>query len=41
MRLDPKSIVAINGDPNASYDTVIHVVDIARAAGVTKYVLTR
>lgn len=41
MRLDPNSIVAINGDPDASYDTVVQVVDIARAAGVTKYVLTR
>jgi len=41
IHLDPTSIVAINGDPNASYDTVIQVVDIARAAGVTKYVLAR
>ncbi len=41
MRLDPKSIVAINGSPEASYETVVQVVDIARAAGVSKYVLTR
>jgi len=41
MKINPNSIVAIGGEPEASYDTVVHVVDIARAAGVTKYVLVK
>jgi biopolymer transport protein ExbD len=41
MKINPNSIVAIGGEPDASYDTVVHVVDIARAAGVTKYVLVK
>ncbi len=41
MRINPDSVVAIGGAPDASYDTVVHVVDIARAAGVTKYVLVK
>lgn len=41
VSLVPDSIVAINGAPEASYDRVVQVVDIARAAGVAKYVLTR
>lgn len=41
MNINPNSFVAIGGEPNASYDTVVQVVDIARAAGVTKYVLVK
>jgi len=41
MKINPNSIVAIGGEPEASYDTVVQVLDIARAAGVTKYVLVK
>jgi len=41
MNINPNSVVAIGGEPDASYDTVVHVVDIARAAGVTRYVLVK
>jgi biopolymer transport protein ExbD len=41
MRINPNSIVAIGGEPDSSYDTVVQVLDIARAAGVTKYVLVK
>ncbi|HUT84343.1 MAG TPA: biopolymer transporter ExbD [Thermodesulfobacteriota bacterium] len=41
MKINPNSIVAIGGEPKASYDTVVQVLDIARAAGVTKYVLVK
>ncbi|MCX5886204.1 MAG: biopolymer transporter ExbD [Proteobacteria bacterium] len=41
MKINPSSIVAIGGEPDASYDTVVQVLDIARAAGVTKYVLVK
>jgi biopolymer transport protein ExbD len=41
MKINPNSIVAIGGEPDASYDTVVQVLDIARAAGVTKYVLVK
>jgi biopolymer transport protein TolR len=41
MKINPNSVVAIGGEPDASYDMVVHVVDIARAAGVTKYVLVK
>jgi biopolymer transport protein ExbD len=41
MKINPNSVVAIGGEPDASYDTVVHVVDIARAAGVTRYVLVK
>jgi len=41
MTINPNSIVAIGGEPEASYDTVVQVLDIARAAGVTKYVLVK
>jgi len=41
MKINPNSIVAIGGEPDASYDTVVQVLDITRAAGVTKYVLVK
>jgi biopolymer transport protein TolR len=41
MKINPGSVVAIGGEPDASYDTVVHVIDIARAAGVTRYVLVK
>jgi biopolymer transport protein ExbD len=41
MKINPNSIVAIGGEPEASYDTVVQVLDITRAAGVTKYVLVK
>jgi biopolymer transport protein ExbD len=41
MEINPSSIVAIGGEPEASYDTVVKVLDIARAAGVNKYVLVK
>jgi biopolymer transport protein ExbD len=41
MKINPNSVVAIGGEPKTSYDTVVQVVDIARAAGVNKYVLVK
>ena len=41
MKVNPSSIVAIGGEPDAKYDLVVRVLDIARAAGVTKYVLVK
>ncbi|MGV8073393.1 MAG: ExbD/TolR family protein [Syntrophobacteraceae bacterium] len=39
--LDPNSIVAIGAHPDTLYESVVRVVDIARAAGVARYVLVK
>lgn len=41
IKLNPKMIIAIGGEPNAVYDRVVQVIDLARAAGVTRYVLIK
>jgi biopolymer transport protein ExbD len=41
IKLNPKTIIAIGGEPNAVYDKVVQVIDLARAAGVTRYVLIK
>jgi biopolymer transport protein ExbD len=41
INLNPNTIIAIGGEPNAVYDRVVQVVDLARAAGVTRYVLVK
>lgn len=41
MTLNSDSIIAIGAHPDTLYESVVRVVDIARAAGVTKYVLVK
>jgi biopolymer transport protein TolR len=41
IKLNPNTVIAIGGEPNAIYDRVVQVVDLARAAGVTRYVLIK
>jgi biopolymer transport protein ExbD len=41
ININPDGIVTIGADPEAIYDTVVQVVDVARAAGVRKYVLSK
>jgi biopolymer transport protein ExbD len=41
IKINPDGIVTIGADPEAIYDTVVQVVDAARAAGVSKYVLSK
>jgi biopolymer transport protein ExbD len=41
IKLNPNSIIAIGGEPNAVYDRVVQVIDLARSAGVTRYVLVK
>jgi len=40
-QIDPESVVSISADPKASYERMVQVIDLARAAGVTRYVLAR
>jgi biopolymer transport protein ExbD len=41
INLNPNSIIAIGGEPNAVYDRVVQVIDLARSAGATRYVLVK
>jgi biopolymer transport protein ExbD len=41
IKINPNSIVTIGAEPEALYDTVVQVVDSARAAGVSRYVLAK
>jgi biopolymer transport protein ExbD len=41
MKADQNTIVAIGAEPDTMYDRVVQVIDAARAAGVSKYVLVR
>jgi biopolymer transport protein ExbD len=41
IKLNPDTIIAIGGEPNAVYDRVVQVVDLARGAGATRYVLIK
>jgi biopolymer transport protein TolR len=41
IEIDPESVVSISADPKASYDRMVQVIDLARAAGITRYVLAR
>jgi biopolymer transport protein ExbD len=41
LKLDPEGIFAIGAHENTPYESVIRVVDIARSAGVAKYVLVK
>jgi biopolymer transport protein ExbD len=41
IKLNPNTIIAIGGEPNTVYDRVVQVVDLARAAGATRYVLIK
>jgi biopolymer transport protein ExbD len=41
LKLDPDSIFAIGAHENTPYESVVRVVDIARSAGVVKYVLVK
>lgn len=41
IKLNPSTVIAIGGEPNAVYDRVVQVIDLARAAGITRYVLVK
>ena len=41
LKLDPDSIFAIGAHENTPYESVVRVIDIARSAGVTQYVLVK
>jgi biopolymer transport protein TolR len=41
LKLDPDSIFAIGAHQNTPYESVVRVIDIARSAGVAKYVLVK
>ena len=41
VKLDPDSIIAIGAHHDTPYESVVRVVDIARAAGVARYVLVK
>jgi biopolymer transport protein ExbD len=40
LQSDPNGVVTIGADAETLYDIVVKVIDSARAAGVTRYVLT-
>jgi biopolymer transport protein TolR len=41
LKLDPDSLFAIGAHDNTPYESIVRVIDIARSAGVTKYVLVK
>jgi biopolymer transport protein TolR len=41
VKLDPDSVIAIGAHHDTPYEAVVRVVDIARAAGVDRYVLVK
>ena len=41
IKKNPESILTIAAEPETLYDTVVQVIDSARAAGIEKYVLAK
>jgi biopolymer transport protein ExbD len=41
VKISPNSIVTIGAESEALYDTVVQVIDAARAAGISRYVLAK
>ena len=39
MKISPDSLVVIGAEQGVEYEAVVHVIDITRSAGFTKYVL--